>query len=544
MSDDKLFMTFEANTIQHLGVKMYSTMPPALAELIANAYDACATVVNIRLYDQEEKVVIVEDNGCGMSFEEINNYFLRIGRNRREEQQHSQCGRIPTGKKGLGKLALFGIGDKINIRTFKDGECVSFDLDWYEILHTKGRDYEPAFEQLKNKESKRGRGTTITLTNLKRKTGFPIQDYADNIAKLFNFQDNFIIYISLNDGEPIKIDNKTKYQKVDPEFEWNIQEIIKTNEKVYSNKDNIQGLIITTEKPLKANLRGVTLFANGRMVNYPEFFSPSESSHFYSYTIGWLNVDFIDNWEEDVISTNRQSIDWENPKTSDLRDYLASCLSLVEKQWREKRRIKKRERISNTVNLNVRDWIDKLPENVQKSVKSIVNLLDDTPELSENTQQRVTVLLHQIAPEYANLHWRNLEDEIRHVSERYYQNADYYTAFIEALKRYVNEVRKKSGSTNGSDSSMMGEVFSGRKLSVTKKYKKTDGTIFPSSTIENIEKGQQYLSEGIVAGGRNPLQHEEHDELSKTGLFSEKDCLDFLSLLSHLFKRLKESETP
>ena len=46
---DKLFMTFEANTIKHLGVKMYSNMPPALAELIANAYDACATEVHVRL---------------------------------------------------------------------------------------------------------------------------------------------------------------------------------------------------------------------------------------------------------------------------------------------------------------------------------------------------------------------------------------------------------------------------------------------------------------------------------------------------------------
>jgi len=49
MDDEKLIMTFEANTIKHLGVKMYSNMPPALAELIANAYDACATQVHINL---------------------------------------------------------------------------------------------------------------------------------------------------------------------------------------------------------------------------------------------------------------------------------------------------------------------------------------------------------------------------------------------------------------------------------------------------------------------------------------------------------------
>src|SRR5690606_40896013 len=130
MSEPKLFMKFEANTIQHLGVKMYSTMPPALAELIANAYDACATEVHIKLYDIDEKVVVVQDNGTGMSFDEVNDYFLRIGRNRREEKQESQCGRIPTGKKGLGKLALFGIGDKINIQTFQESEGVSFNLNW------------------------------------------------------------------------------------------------------------------------------------------------------------------------------------------------------------------------------------------------------------------------------------------------------------------------------------------------------------------------------------------------------------------------------
>jgi uncharacterized protein (TIGR02391 family) len=542
MSDEKLIMTFEANTIKHLGVKMYANLPPALAELIANAYDACATKVFVRLYDGAEKKVIVEDDGVGMSFDEVNDFFLRIGRNRREENQKSPCGRVPTGKKGLGKLALFGIGDTINITTSQGEEGVSFNLDWNEILSWKGSDYEPKFSILP--KGKTPKGTIITLTNLKRKTGFPVEDYAESIAKLFNFQDKFIVYLSLNDAKPIKIDSKLKYENITPEFEWDIQKIIGVNKEDYADKKEIQGTVFTNEKPLKSNATGITLFANGRMVNIPEFFGLSGSSNFYSYATGWLNIDFIDNWDEDVISTNRQSIDWENARTSELRKYLASCILIIERQWRESRKVKKQENITKKANIDVKDWTNKLPENAQGQVETIVNILDDTPELSEDTQQKVIKLLHEIAPEYANLHWRNLDNEIKIASERYYQNADYYTAFLEALKRYSQEVRARSGSSNGSERSMMGEVFSNRKLSVTKKYKKTDGTNFLPDSIENIEAGQQYLSEGIVMGGRNPLSHEEHVELSKTGLFSEKDCLDYLSLLSHLSRRLNDAEKP
>ena len=152
--------------------------------------------------------------------------------------------------------------------------------------------------------------------------------------------------------------------------------------------------------------------------------------------------------------------------------------------------------------------------------------------------------IHELIPEYPNYHWRHINPEIQKVSQSYYNNKDYYTAFLEALKRYIAEVRNKSGSTNASERSMMGEVFSNRKLSVTKKYKKTDGSNFSNDTIKNIEEGQHFLSEGIFVGGRNPLSHEEHSQLSITGLFSEKDCLDFLSLLSHLFKRLEDSQIP
>ena len=85
---ERLMMTFSPNTIEHLGIRMYSTLPPVLAELIANSYDADASLVEISLIDdQENKEIVISDNGHGMSFNDINDKFLCIGRNRRDDER-------------------------------------------------------------------------------------------------------------------------------------------------------------------------------------------------------------------------------------------------------------------------------------------------------------------------------------------------------------------------------------------------------------------------------------------------------------------------
>src|SRR5574344_1216257 len=119
MALDKLQMSFDPLTIEHLGIKMYSVLPNAIAELIANAYDADASEVHINLQDElNNKSISISDDGSGMTFQEINDDFLRIGRRRRETSAEiSEKGRKITGRKGLGKLAFFGIGNTIKIIT-------------------------------------------------------------------------------------------------------------------------------------------------------------------------------------------------------------------------------------------------------------------------------------------------------------------------------------------------------------------------------------------------------------------------------------------
>ena len=82
---NNLELKFDPRTIKHLGVQMYQTLPPVLAELISNSYDANATWVKIIFKNNNgTKQIDVLDNGDGMSFEDIKNKFLVIGKNRRE----------------------------------------------------------------------------------------------------------------------------------------------------------------------------------------------------------------------------------------------------------------------------------------------------------------------------------------------------------------------------------------------------------------------------------------------------------------------------
>jgi len=547
MPKEELKMTFDPNTIEHLGVRMYSTLPPVLAELIANSHDADAEHVILTLNDAgAEKEIIVEDDGVGMSFDEINSKFLRIGRPRRQEEntQITVKKRKIIGKKGLGKLSFFGIAHEIEIVTKKDGKENIFAMVWDHIKKEKN-DYKPKVVKNDATCSIDDCGTKITLRKIQRESDFSPEDIANSLSKMFIIDSDFEIVIRHNSDQPIIVNNERRYAGLEKEVEWKIPFDSQFKDD-YGKAGQIVGQLIATKKPIppKTNMRGVILFSRKKMVNQPEYFSDSTSSHFFSYLTGWLEVDFIDDLEEDVIATNRQSLNWGHEEMQKLRTHLRGLVNWLERDWRKKREEKREKELSQATGINISDWFSKLPDDIRKKVEPIVQALVKDSELSEETNREVVRNFHEIIPEYPKYHWRHLHSEIRAASEGDYRKQDYYRAFLEAAKRYINAVRAKSGNANTSEASMMGEVFGEEKcvLLVAQNFKKPNGQEFQKNTISNIESGQKFLSIGVVSGCRNPVSHEEIQNLRESGLFTEKDCLDALSLLSHLFNRLDNAQ--
>ena len=545
MSQSPFKMRFDPQTIKHLGLRMYSTLAPALAEIISNSYDADATNVTITLIEDKgnPKEIRIKDDGEGISYEGINNKFLVIGRNRRDDEGDKPSAkymRLPTGKKGLGKLALFGLAKTITITTVQAGKLNELVLDWDDLMAARGS-YRPKATII-NQDTKSSEGTVISMTGLKRKTSFDFAGLADSLSRIFLFDDTFNLLIESPSGDRISIDNKRKYSLLNKEFDWTLESpLLVPTESEYAGK--IRGQLLTSEKPItpSSGLRGITLFSRGKLVNAPEFFSSSTSSHFYQYLTGWISVDFIDLLEDDVISTNRQSIDWEHTEMAKLRNFLSGIVSQINVDWRKRRKEKKDQDLKEKTGIDTSAWIGTLSDDVKANTIQIIEALGGEDALEKFTP--VIKALHELVPEYPLLHWRHLHPVIQDKSRQYYINRDYYTAFIEAAKSYSNSVKQKSGSTAAPDYNLMAAVYKEATgdLNVIGNYKKQDGSAFSDDTKKNIQTGQQHLSQGIIAGGRNPLSHEEVNELKKSDLFSEKDCLDLLSLLSHLFKRLDNS---
>jgi uncharacterized protein (TIGR02391 family) len=549
MPQRELKMTFDPNTIEHLGVRMYSTLPPVLTELIGNAHDADAEHVILTLNDSgTKKEIIIEDDGIGMSFDEINDKFLRIGRNRRAEDvsETTPKGRKIIGKKGLGKLSFFGIAHEIEIATKKDGKENSFVMKWEEIKTSK-KDYKPQIIKKDGNCLAGKHGTKIILRKIQRESDFSPENLANNLSKMFIIDSGFEVLVKHNSDKPIIVSNERRYAGLEKEVEWKIPDDSKYSDD-YDKTNQIVGHLMAAKKPIppNTNMRGIILFSRKKLVNLPEYFSDSTSSHFFSYLTGWLEVDFIDELDDDVIATNRQSLNWGHEEMQKLRTHLRGLINWLERDWRKKRDEMREKKLSEVTGINIPDWFSKLPEDIRTKIEPVIKTIMKDSELPEETHQEAVKKIHEIVPEYPKYHWRHLHQEIKTASEADYQKRDYYRAFQEAAKRYINAVKTKSGSANTSEASMMGEVFGNGTnvtlLQVAQNFKKPDGGNFQATTINNIEEGQKFLSMGVVSGCRNPVNHEEVTDLRDSGLFTEKDCLDALSLLSHLFSRLDNSQ--
>ena len=211
-TENSIQFNFSYYALKLLGKNLYSNSWSAISELVANGLDAQATSVKlfIDMTDKEHSTIEIIDNGTGMSYVDLANKYVFMGKNKRDGLPENLKNSV-MGRKGIGKLAALFLSKKYYIIT-KTSE--NNESSWF--LDSKNADdssiptlerccIEEANIQTRDIWNTYASGTLIKLTDVDL-TGIGLYKLEGLKARLANF----FLTDSLNSSiEVCVLNNKT-----------------------------------------------------------------------------------------------------------------------------------------------------------------------------------------------------------------------------------------------------------------------------------------------------------------------------------------------
>jgi len=386
MSLPRFTMPFEPMTIEHLGLRLYSTLPPVIAELVSNAYDAESPKVEVVIPTDEitpKSEVIVRDFGHGMNTSEVQKEYLPIGRNRRGESSKavmSKNGKVRvTGRKGLGKLSSFGVADEMEIRTVKKGQAVTLRLRYSDMRawgkKKPGKSYEPTVIAGRTGATKDSDGVEVTLRRLRRTRRINPDGLRKGLARrLVVIGPKFKVLIN---GVAVQPGDRMQREDCKASQFWDVKDVPAGPE--VSNGHKLSGWIGFADRASQVN-RGVDIFASNKAVELGSYFSYASTHAQFAraHLVGEVHADFLDG-DEDLIGTARNQVVWESPLAQALQEWGRDTLKWAFDQWVELRREAKSEIIIREAGFD--KWLEGREPREQKAARRMIKLLADDENL-------------------------------------------------------------------------------------------------------------------------------------------------------------------
>lgn len=345
-------------TVDKLGVKLYDKVSAVIAELISNSYDADATRVTVgapmgnylaskaggSISDKGFEITI-EDDGTGMTPDEMQNFFLVVGAERRTDARRGSTSRIHRrkvmGRKGVGKLAPFGICKKIEvISASKDGgkptqegkrkhltSHVVLDYDDITTEHDEtGEPYKPLVGPRDDTFSERY-GTTIILKDFNYRKVPEIALLSRQIAQRFGIRSaNWTVVLRDNTKTPSEprtvgafdVDTMPntrivfeKERVTGPDGDVSdLRAGFEQDGKFYP----VTGWVAYSKEPYKDDLMaGIRIYCRGKIAAQTSIFNRKAGftgeHSIRSYLVGELHADWLDE-TDDLIQTDRRDVLW------------------------------------------------------------------------------------------------------------------------------------------------------------------------------------------------------------------------------------------
>lgn len=346
MSDPKFTMRVDLNVLNHLGIKLYSSIPAVISEAVANAWDADAELVQIKIHPQS---ITIQDDGHGMGEIDLNKKFLTVGYQRRKDGHAlSPHGRKVLGRKGIGKLSLFSIADTIEVHSVKDGEPSGLILSLPEIQDSI-RKGEPTYHPKPVPQSKIQitKGTKITIKDIRKQTSRAPSPLRRRLARRFS-----TIGQTIN-GKPFNVEvddiaitgsDRDYYKKV--QFLWTYgpkgEEVAKETsaKEIFPRPAPFEGWIgtVASSGDLDSedgdNINDIRIMVRGRVAQDKTLQFFGEDGVYASYIVGEIHADWLDDDdEEDIATSNRQSLIEDDPRVEKLKLALIIELKNIQNTW-------------------------------------------------------------------------------------------------------------------------------------------------------------------------------------------------------------------
>lgn len=355
-------LAISLSALEHLGINLYSSIPAVLSGIIANAWDADATRVDVTLDDEGDTITILDD-GCGMSPNDINTRFLKVGYRRREKQPGPTpyYRRSPMGRKGIGKLSLFSIARVVTVETATGEEKSALMMSLSDIRSAISSNggaagtYQPTV--LSTDRIDFSRGTRITLTKLRK--GYTTATFAhlrSRIARRFSIIDDRQFAVHVN-GDKVKPADRGYYRLLQHIWTYGDQDAIlgrcpkdvRHEPRSLESPMQVTGWLGTVKKSgsLKDeagdNLNRIAIYVRGRMAQEDILDEFSEGGTYADHLVGELTVDEFDKYDgegeadEDAATSGRQRLVEGDERYRQLAEVVRPELRHIQSRWAEYR---------------------------------------------------------------------------------------------------------------------------------------------------------------------------------------------------------------
>ena len=420
-------LDIDLNVLNHLGLNLYSNVPAVLAELIANAWDADASRVDVSV--KENKRIIIQDNGCGMNDADLRKKFLTVGYQRRNPESGDQTpgkGRPVMGRKGIGKLSVLSIAQKVYVYAKKeDVDPLAIELDVEKIqeaIETKQKYHPPVINAPKD-INLGSSGTALVLTDLKKRVNASLDIYLrQRVARRFSIiSKDFQVFV--NDSE-ITLNDRNYFGKLEYTLVYgNFEKSNFKHDKKYvvqregnivdkGKEYSIQGWIGLVQESGALqdgadNLNKISILARGKVALEDILDSYREGGLYTKYVIGELEADFLDLTEEDDIATSsRQDFIQSDERFVQLRRFVEQELKYLANE-RAKLKDEEGEKKASEIPA-VKEWYESLKGDTKTSAKKLFGRIN---QIATDEAHKKTLYKHGILA-FEHLHHKEKLNEL------------------------------------------------------------------------------------------------------------------------------------